>query len=513
MQERLLGKNLLFNPRRNKGSAFTMAEREKFHLEGLLPSHVSTMEEQLYRIRAAFPSHGTPLEKYVYFLDLQNRNEVLFCRFILENLKEMLPYIYTPSVGDAAMQFHVFYHQAQGVFLSCNRAERIENCLKNSQQEDVDIVVVTDGERVLGLGDVGIGGMVIPIGKGMLYAIIGGIHPRRILPVFLDVGTNNETLLSHSLYLGLRQKRIVGEAYDNFINLFIKALQKIYPNALLHWEDFSKDHAYSLLSKYRQQICSFNDDIQGTAAVVLSGLISACRIKGSSLIEEKIVVFGAGSAGMGIANLIVNYLVFLGFSKEEAYQVIYLIDSQGLIRSGSFGKDLIATFLNDVILEAKITILIGTSAQSNAFRQKSIQIMMKNTDVPIVFPLSNPTSHMEALPEDLLRWSNHQAVVATGSPFPGIPQCNNMYIFPGIGLACSCVKFREISDELWIVAAEALGSSTEKSCLFPSFSSLRQSTYVIAKSIIAYGIERGWVMLDKNEIDDLLAKNIWYPDY
>lgn len=384
----------------------------------------------------------------------------------------------------------------------------MEKILRQTKSNDNDIIVVTDGERILGLGDVGIGGMAIPIGKSALYTLFGGIRPERMLPVFLDVGTNNEALLKDPLYIGYRKNRIRGPAYDNFVDAFVKSIKSVYPRALLQWEDFAKEHAQLLLERYEKILPSFNDDIQGTAAVVLAGLISATKLKGSTLQEEKIAIFGAGSAGLGIAHLIVDYLIYLGLSHERAYQNIYLVDREGLENSGPFGKAVTLKTLEEVISFARITILIGTSAQPKAFTESIIKKMVQTTDRPIVFPLSNPNSKAEADPADIYRWTDGKALVATGSPFPGTPQCNNVYIFPAIGLVASCVRLKEIPNAFFLVAAEAL-SKISGNQLFPRFFQLRKATQFIAQTVMQYALEKNLTLSTPQDIEE----SMWYPDY
>lgn len=508
MKIALKGKSLLFDPRWNKGTAFTKEERERFVLTGLLPPHISSMEEQLKRRYENFLKKETPLAKYEFLVNLQNRNEVLFYRFVLEHVTEMLPYVYTPTVGDASLDFSMQYHQSRGVFISYEKKDDIEKILKNSGKPEVDVIVVTDGERILGLGDVGIGGMVIPIGKASLYTLFGGVRPERILPVFLDVGTNNESLLNDPYYIGSRKHRVTGEEYDKFIDRFVKSVRKVYPKALLQWEDFSKEHAQLLLDRYRKETASFNDDIQGTAAVVLAGLISAAKMKEHDIKDERIAIFGAGSAGLGIANLIIDYLVYQGVSKEEAYSNIYLIDKEGLIHDGPFGKTPKLKTLEEVVAFAKITTLIGASAQAKVFTEKIVLEMTKATDQPIIFPLSNPNSKAEADPADLYKWTHGKAIVATGSPFPNTPQCNNVCIFPAFGLVASTTYLKELPNELFIVAAVAL-SQTAKDKLFPDFSNLRESTKFIAGELLKKIVEMKLDLTTPQSINE----KMWYPNY
>ncbi len=504
----LKGKALLFDPRWNKGTAFTKKEREQFGLMGLLPPHISSIEEQIKRRYENFKQKPTPLAKYEFLVNLQNRNEVLFYRLVLEHVEEMLPYVYTPTVGDASLDFSIMFHESRGVFISYEKKDDIELILKNSGKPEVDVIVVTDGERILGLGDVGIGGMVIPIGKASLYTLFGGVRPERILPVFLDVGTNNEFLLKDPHYIGSRKQRVVGAEYDKFIDRFVKSVRKVYPKAMLQWEDFSKEHAQALLDRYQKETASFNDDIQGTAAVVLSGLISATKMKKTKLQDEKIAIFGAGSAGLGIANLIVDYLVYQGIPKEKGYANIYLIDKEGLINNGPFGKAAKLKTLEEVVSFFQITTLIGTSAQSRVFTENIVMSMLKSTENPIIFPLSNPNSKSEADPKDLYKWTHGKAIVATGSPFPNTPQCNNVCIFPAFGLLASATYLKCLPNELFLIAAESL-SKMAGDKLFPEFTKLRESTKFIAGELLKKVIE---LKLDLTEPKSINEK-MWFPAY
>jgi malate dehydrogenase (oxaloacetate-decarboxylating) len=508
MKISLRGKALLFDPRWNKGTAFSADERAKFGLSGLLPPHVSTIEEQIRRRYENFLKKSEPIDKYEFLIHLQNRNEVLFYRLVLEHVNEMLPYVYTPTVGDASLGFSVQYHESRGVFISISDENKIQDLLKNAGKEDVDVVVVTDGERILGLGDVGIGGMVIPIGKSSLYTLFGGVRPERILAVFLDVGTNNENLLKDPNYIGYREHRVTGNTYDLFIDKFIQGVKNVFPNAILQWEDFSKEHATALLERYQSQLPSFNDDIQGTASVVLAGLISAMRQKEKKLGDEKIAIFGAGSAGLGIANLIVDYLYYKGVSKETAFSNIYLIDKEGLVHEGLFGKPQKLKTLIDVINFAKITTLIGTSAQPSVFNEAVVKAMLAFTDQPVIFPLSNPNSKSEGDPKEIYQWTKGKAIIATGSPYPNTPQCNNVYIFPSFGLLASVVRLKEIPNKLFIIAAEAL-SDFSNGKLFPEFKDLRKVTKMITEKLLNYVIQN---QLNETE-PKILSEKMWFPEY
>lgn len=532
------GRDVLRNPLLNKGTAFTLAEREALELTGLLPSHVSNIDEQLIRRYENFSAKHSRVAKYEFLSNLQNRNEILFYRFILEHITEMLPYVYTPTVGDVSLLYSLQYNQSRGLFISYEMQDRIEEILQGYEKKDIEVIVVTDGGRILGLGDVGIGGMVIPIGKAALYTIFGGIHPAKCLPIMLDVGTDNEDLLADPLYLGIKQRRIRGEEYDRFIDKFVKAVKKVYPHVLLQWEDFPREQAYTLLERYQHKICSFNDDIQGTAAVTLAGILAAVRKKKSTLFGEKIAIFGAGSAGIGIANIIVDYMQLIGHTHEEAIRCIYMLDRRGLIHDSlpeitpeqqKFARpskevefwqtenEMIP--LSEVIEEAKITVLIGVSTHKGAFDKKVIKKMLKNTPMPIVFPLSNPNSKAEAEPADLYKWTKGSIIVATGSPFPPveykkithhIPQCNNVYIFPAIGLAAAALSIKTITGKLFITAAEAL-SRASLPFLFPPISRLREVIREIAIEVGEAAIEDG--LAAPAPVEERIDQNMWFPTY
>lgn len=540
MQISLRSEELLNHPMYNKGTAFTVEERDVFHLHGLLPFHISTLEEQVVRRYQNFLAQKDRLSKYTFLSSLQSRNEVLFYRLALDHISEMLPFIYTPTIGEVSLQFSSLYHQHRGVYLSYPLQDKIEEIVVNLPQKELDVVVITDGERILGLGDLGVGGMAIPQGKLSLYTLFGGIHPLRTLPILLDVGTNNQTLLNDPLYLGWRYPRISDDLYYDFIDRFVRALKKRFPKILLQWEDFSKIHAKPLLEKYQDVICSFNDDIQGTAAVTLSALLSA--IQGSLLSEQKIVVFGAGSAGIGISDLIVKAMQEEGCSEQRARENFYMIDRQGLIHTElsnldheqkKFARDYQSLqqweldsspiSLLEVIKQVKPTILIGVSAQAKAFTKEIVTEMGKHVENPIIFPLSNPNSHSEATPEELLYWTKGKAIIATGSPFEivdygnrqyTIAQCNNVYIFPGIGLGAIAAKIPKITDEMFIQAAYVLAKHSRLPDLFPPLKNLREISREIALAVIATAEDQELITPMRTEIrEKLVDQTIWFPSY
>jgi malate dehydrogenase (oxaloacetate-decarboxylating) len=534
--------DILNNPLYNKGTAFTEKERDALKLHGYLPFHVSTLQEQLERRYENFRQRGNDLSKYTFLSSLQNRNEILFYRLLYEHIEEMLPLIYTPTVGAVSLEFSMLYRQHRGIYLSYPLQDKMEKVLESLPQKEIDVIVVTDGERILGLGDVGIGGMAIPQGKLALYTLFGGIHPARVLPVMLDVGTNNRELLDHPLYLGWKHPRVTGEKYDAFVDAFVKQTKKRFPNVLLQWEDFAKSHARPLLEKYQDVICSFNDDIQGTAAVALSALISAVKLSKGKLKEQKIVVFGGGSAGIGIASLIARAMQQEGCSQREALDHFYVIDVDGLLHdrlevmsdeqrrfARSFAEfDKEKVFLLDVVKHIKPTILIGVSAQPGAFTQEVVKAMASATKRPIIFPLSNPTSRCEARPTDLIDWTEGRAIIATGSPFSpveyrgtkhSIAQCNNVYIFPGVGLGVIACGSPKVTEGMFIQAADTLSNyapmlKDPKAGLFPDFKQLRDVSRQIAIAVGKVAREEGLVVsCSDEEIQRKVDERIWFPDY
>lgn len=548
----LSGQLLLDYPLLNKGSAFSEAERREFGLLGLLPAHISTVEEQVLRNYANFKRKENDLERYVFMASLQDRNETLFYRLLEEHTAEMLPIIYTPVVGQASQHYSHIYRRPRGLFISYPRRNEIKTVLRNAPHTDVSVIVVTDGERILGLGDLGVGGMGIPVGKLALYTLCAGIHPATTLPIMLDVGTNNQELLTDPLYLGWRHERIGGQEYDDFIERFIEAVIECFPNALLQWEDFARHNARRLLEKYRDRLCSFNDDIQGTGGVALAGLLSAAKAKGETLSQQRIVMFGAGSAATGIADQIIAAMTSDGLSREEAMSRLWLIDIGGLVHSGRGDlESLSAPFaqpveriqgwqtgqhgpitLAEVVKNVHPTVLIGTSAQPGAFTQDIVEEMAKHVARPIIFPLSNPTSRSEAEPADLLAWTNGRALVATGSPYQDVPppvtgggrsrrigQCNNTYIFPGVGLGVITSGARRVTDEMFIVAAKELSEmspaiSDPMGALFPPIQEVRAVSRQVAVAVAREAQRTGLAEpTDEEEMERRIDDNMWKPRY
>ncbi|AIY65549.1 NAD-dependent malic enzyme [Pseudoalteromonas piratica] len=541
------GPTLIETPLLNKGSAFSQREREQFNLAGLLPPIFESIEEQVERCYQQYKSFTNNLNKHIYLRAIHDTNETLFFRLVRDHLEEMMPIIYTPTVGEACERFSDIYRKHRGLFISYEDRHNIDDILRNATKGKVKVIVVTDGERILGLGDQGIGGMGIPIGKLSLYTAVGGISPAYTLPVMLDVGTNNQTLLDDPMYMGRRHKRISQEQYDEFLELFINAVKRRWPSVMLQFEDFAQPNAMPLLQRYRDKICSFNDDIQGTASVTVGSLLAACRVKGEALSSQKVVFVGAGSAGCGIAEQIISQMVSEGISEAQARSQIFMVDRFGLLTEGM--KDLrdfqqvltqkqeslsewnysgdYASLL-DVMHCAKPDILIGVSGQPGLFTEQVIKAMHQGCKQPIIFPLSNPIKQVEAMPEDVIAWTNGEAIVATGSPFEPvtfngkehiIPQCNNSYIFPGIGLGVVAVGAKRITDEMLMVASETLAAAspranTGEGSLLPPLTQVEALSKKIAFNVAKKAIEQSVALeISDEKLASLIEKNYWLPEY
>jgi malate dehydrogenase (oxaloacetate-decarboxylating)(NADP+) len=501
------GVEWLHNPIFNKGTAFTEAERDALGLRGLLPPHVQTMDQQARRVMDNFRSKSSDLERYIQIVGLQDRNETLFYRVVMDNLEELMPIIYTPTVGKACQEFGHIFRRSRGFYISSNDSGQIEKILHNWPTRDVKVIVVTDGERILGLGDLGASGMGIPIGKLSLYTACAGIHPTQCLPVTIDVGTDNETLLADPLYTGLRQKRIRGEAYDALIEEFMVAVGKVFPGVLVQFEDFGNRNAFRLLEKYRDRACTFNDDIQGTGAVALAGILSALRITGGKLRDQRVLFLGAGEAGIGIAENIVNVLVEEGLPAADARKRVWFVDSKGLIvkNRGQFTEHKLhyahdhapCADLLSAVNAIKPTMLIGASGQAKTFTHEIITTMASMNQRPVIFALSNPTSKAECTAEEAYTWTDGRAVFASGSPFfpvkvngqlhvPG--QGNNAYIFPGVGLGIVCTGARRVTESMFIAAARTLASLIRESELaegrvYPALNRIHEVSVAIAVAV------------------------------
>ncbi|PTB90405.1 NAD-dependent malic enzyme [Pseudidiomarina aestuarii] len=541
------GPNLLETPLLNKGSAFTREERAAFNLTGLLPPRYETIEEQVKRCYLQYSSFDTALNKHIYLRAIQDNNETLFYRLLQNHLEEMMPIIYTPTVGDACEQFSDIYRSSRGLFVSYEERDQLDDILRNATKRKVKVIVVTDGERILGLGDQGIGGMGIPIGKLSLYTACGGISPAYTLPVCLDVGTNNEKLLNDPMYMGSRHKRIGQAEYDEFIEKFMHAVRRRWPEAMIQFEDFAQPNAMPILRKYRDNFCCFNDDIQGTAAVTVGTLLAACKVKGVQLSQQKVVFVGAGSAGCGIAEQIIQQMIAEGISDEQARQQVFMVDRFGLLTEGMEGlRDFQAALaqprsaletwehsgdypsLLDVMHCAQPTILIGVSGQPGLFTEQVVRAMHQYTSAPIIFPLSNPSRQIEAHPAHIIEWTDGQAIVATGSPFDPvkfqgqefpIAQCNNSYIFPGIGLGVLAVKARSISDAMLIAASSTLAEASpkvtgESEHLLPAITSIAELSKQIAFAVAKVAQKQDLALeISDDTLRQRIDSQFWQPAY
>jgi malic enzyme len=544
----LRGAALLRHPLYNKGTAFTREERAAFGLDGLLPEAVSTIEQQLRRARANIVGKEDPLERYVGLAALQDRNETLFYRLLVENLEEFLPIVYTPTVGQACQEFSRIFRRGRGLWITPSHRGQIEAVLASNALDDVRLIVATDNERILGLGDQGAGGMGIPIGKLALYTAAAGIHPAQTLPVSLDVGTDNEALLQDDLYLGWRHPRLRGAEYDTLVGEFVHAVKKVFPRALLQWEDFKKGTAFRLLEAYRHVLPSFNDDIQGTAAVVLAAILAAERITETPLTHERVVIVGAGAAGIGIARLLRDALRRAGVTGDDLFRAVAVVDHRGLLVDDTpiedaykreFGwpaalaaheglgpeklRDLV-----DVVRALKPTVLVGVSGQPGVFTKAVVRAMAEHAREPVILPMSNPTDKSEATPQDLVAWTDGRALVATGSPFPAvtlgtrrhrIAQANNAFIFPAIGLACLAGQVTEVSAGMFRVAAEALAAEVSEDelggrRLLPRVKDLRRVTARVAQAVLREARDAGvGLPFENEEIPGVVADAMWVPRY
>ncbi|HEY0209586.1 NAD-dependent malic enzyme [Acerihabitans sp.] len=541
------GSLLLDNPLLNKGSAFSREERLAFNLNGLLPNQVETISEQTDRAYSQFCDFKRDISKHVYLRNIQDTNETLFYSLVDSHLEEMLPIIYTPTVGEACEHFSDIYRRARGLFISYPDRDGIDEMLQNFAKNDVRVIVVTDGERILGLGDQGLGGMGIPIGKLSLYTACGGINPANTLPIMLDVGTNNTQRLDDPLYMGWRHARITGEEYYNFLDLFIQAVKARWPDVLLQFEDFAQTNAMPLLERYRNELCCFNDDVQGTAAVTLGCLIAASHAAGTKLREQRVTFLGAGSAGCGIAEQIIVQMIAEGATEEDARSRVFMVDRFGLLtddmpnlldfqrkltthkeKIGHWAVDAQNISLHDVVRHAKPTILIGVSGQPGLFTEEIVREMHHHCPHPIIMPLSNPTSRAEARPQDVISWTEGAALIATGSPFAPvhyqdgyheIPQCNNAYIFPGLGLGILAAKARRVTDGMLLAASQALAglsplATTGQGSLLPAIADIQRVSKAIAAEV-ARAAQRDGVApaLSEEALQNRLDAEFWQVGY
>jgi malate dehydrogenase (oxaloacetate-decarboxylating) len=548
MKVQVNGYDLLNTPLLNKGTAFTDEEREHFGLHGLLPPSVATLDEQVGRRLRAFRQLSSDYEKHVFLRGLQDSNEVLFYALLVRHIEEMLPIVYTPTVGRGCQAFSQNFWKPRGVFLSVPYKNHISRILSHPYFDDVEVIVVTDGERILGLGDQGAGGMGISIGKLSLYTGCGGIHPATTLPVFLDAGTDNPERLSDPLYIGWRHERVRGQEYDDFIETFVAAVTERWGHVLLQWEDFARSNATRLLERYRDRLCTFNDDVQGTAVVAAGALLATANVTGVPMREQRIAVVGAGGAGSGISQLLLQAMIAEGLSEAEARSRFYLIDRDGLLVEGM--KDLMPfqqpfvqprsavsewkreredfISLGDVVRNARPTVLIGVSGQPGAFPENVVRDMATTVDRPVIFPLSNPNSRAEATPADLMAWTDGRAVIGIGSPFPPllrdgayvrVDQTNNSYVFPGIGLGAVAVQAHRISDGMLMAAARALADlspskQNPRGNLLPPVTELRDVSFRVAQGVAIQARKEGLTdTFDTSEIYTKIRTKMWSPAY
>jgi len=532
------GVNLLREPTLNKGTAFTEEERRALGLEGLLPPYVTSLEKQIIRVMENFYKKPTDLERYIYLMSLLDRNETLFYRVVMDKIEEIMPIVYTPTVGQACQQYGHILRRPRGIFISAKDKGRVIDVLRNWPDKDVRIIVVTDGGRILGLGDLGANGMGIPVGKLCLYTACAGIHSSLCLPVTLDVGTNNEELLNDALYVGLRQRRLRGEPYDDLVEEFIMAVQELYPHVLIQFEDFATHNALRLLNKYRGQVCTFNDDIQGTGAVGLAGLYSALRIVGGKLRDQKILFFGAGEAGIGIGNMISSALVADGLSEQEARNRCWFVDSKGLVvKSRSDLTEYKLPYAHDyehlrdffsAVKSLSPTVIIGASGQPKTFTRSVLEAMAVYNQRPIVFAMSNPTSKAECTAEEAYTWTEGRAIFASGSPFAPVTfkgktyvpgQANNAYAFPGIGLGIIACEAMSVTDEMFSVAARALANAVSEADLaqgriYPPLTKIREVSAAIATAVAEVAYNQGIARKPKpDDLSTFIKSQMYEPKY
>jgi malic enzyme len=542
------GEQMLRDPSQNKDAAFTRAERRKLGIEGLLPPAVLTIQQQVAMELEHIFQKRDPLEQYIGLIALLDRNEVLFYRLLVENLERLTPIIYTPTVGVACQQYSHIYRRPRGLFLCPDDRGQIAQRLHNFSQRDIRLIVVTDNERILGLGDQGAGGMAIPVGKLALYSAGAGIHPSLTLPISLDVGTDNSALASDPYYLGYRGRRMRGPEYDSFVEEFVRAVKNVFPRALLQWEDFKKANAFRLLGRYAGRLPSFNDDIQGTSAVTLAGILTGLRLIGRPLREQRVLLVGSGAAGVGIGRLLRTAFIADGLTEAVARQHEIFIDSGGVVWEGRSGleehkrevalrKDELAAVglsgpppdsLEMLIRAVRPTVLIGTTGQPGDFTPNAIRAMADHCERPIILPLSNPTSKAECTPSEALQHSDGRALVATGSPFEPvmfqgrkhvIGQCNNAFVFPGVGLGVLLSEASRVTDSMFLAAARALAEFTitnaaSDNCLYPSLRELRAASRLIAFHVAKTARDEGFGQsLDDVALQAAIDESCWFPEY
>lgn len=532
------GLALLRDPALNKGTAFTKEERDALGLAGLLPHHVHTMDEQVLRVMKNLRSKPTDLEKYIFMIGLQDRNKTLFYRVLLENIEELMPIVYTPTVGKACLEYGNIFRRPRGLFITAEDRGRVAELLENWPYKDIRIIVVTDGERILGLGDLGAYGMGIPIGKLALYTACAGIHPATSLPITIDVGTENQELLDDPLYIGVKERRLRGEIYDELIEEFIVAVQQVFPGAIIQFEDFGNKNAFRLLRQYRNEVCTFNDDIQGTAAVTLACLYSAMHMAGGKLKDQKILFLGAGEAGIGEGDLAVSAMMDEGLSPDEARERCWFVDSKGLIvksRTDLTGHKLNyahdgerLTDLLSIVEALKPTALIGVSGQKGMFTRPVLEAMAKHNERPVVLSLSNPTSNTECTAEEAYAWTGGRAIFASGSPFDPVEidgkrfvpaQGNNVYVFPGVGLGVIASGATRVPDEMFLVAARTLAGLVSdedrgQGRILPPLTRIREASAVIAAEVARVAYKRGLATISEPEdLEETIRSLMYQPEY
>jgi malate dehydrogenase (oxaloacetate-decarboxylating) len=543
------GQAVLASPTINRGTAFTQRQRRELGLVGLLPDGVTTLEVQARRTYAQFSAQSSNLAKWVYLANLRDRNEVLFYRLLSEHIEEMLPIVYTPTVGLAIQRFsHEFRRPRGGVYLSVDHPDDVETALRNSglRAEDVDLLVATDSEGILGIGDQGVGGIEISVGKLAVYTAAAGIHPHRVLPVVLDMGTDNLTLLNDEMYLGARHARVRDERYDELIDAYVTACQKLFPHAMLHWEDFGASNARRILNKYADQVCTFNDDMQGTAAVVLAAIFSGLTVTGSRMRDQRVVIHGSGTAGLGIADMMVDVMVREGLRRDEATRRFWALGRSGLLTDDraphmydfqlpyARPADEVASWagaggrpgLAQTVAHVQPTILIGTSTQTGAFTEAIVRDMAAHTERPIIMPLSNPTSKCEALPVDLINWTDGRALIATGSPFAPVPlgeqryqvaQANNALVFPGLGLGVAVARASRITNNMIAAAADSVAAmsnaTTRGAPLLPPINDLRTVSAAVAIAVAKAAVEEGLAQVPVTNPIQQVQDAMWRPRY
>ncbi len=548
IRTRKAGAWLLYNPSTNQGLAFDRAKREELRIRGLVPHAVCNIEQQVEFTMEQIRAKATDLEKYIGLAGLQDRNEVLFYRVLIENMSELMPIVYTPTVGEACQKFSHIYRTARGIWLTPDDINEIPSVLSNYPHKDVRLIVVTDNERILGLGDQGCGGMGIPIGKLALYIAGAGIHPSKCLPISLDVGTNNADLLADPLYLGYPKRRLTGKKYDEFVEAFVQGVREVFPNAVIQWEDFHKDHAFTLLDRYVKRVPCFNDDIQGTASVTLGGILAALRITGQPISKQRILFIGAGEACTGIARLTSTAMKNDGATAKDIARNMAAFDSKGLLHVGReisepfkkefalseevmkhYGFDVGAKpSPTDVIRAMKPTVLVGATAQPGAFTQEMIEEMAKHVERPLIMPLSNPNSKSECSPKEAIEWTKGKGIVASGSPFADVEyqgkthvigQGNNVFIFPGVGLGAVVSEARQIDDEMFSIASHTLAQCVSKErlevgAIYPSQDDLREVSFKIACAVVKYASDKHiGRMIPDDRIEETVRAAFWHPDY